>query len=117
MFAAGVAKQRAHCQTSATPLEMGPAQLVAGSHTGLRQWTDAEADASNELVASLALDGVHTGGSVIPAGSLLIFNTRACHRTTPAGNRTSTPRDIVTNAYALPCVEKAAARAWRHGRE
>jgi len=89
-----------------TPVEMGPTEVIRGSHLGLKMWTDDEADASPKLLPSPALDGHHTGGSTIPAGSLLIFNTRSFHRTAPGGNRCDVPRDIVTNAYALPCIQK-----------
>jgi ectoine hydroxylase-related dioxygenase (phytanoyl-CoA dioxygenase family) len=78
---------------------MGPTELIRGSHLQLKHWTDEVAAASPNLLLSPALDGYYRGGSTIPAGSLLIFNTRCFHRTAPRGNRCDIPRDIVTNAY------------------
>ena len=78
---------------------MGPTEVIRGSHSGLQQWTDDAADVSPNLLPSPALDGYYEAGSAIPAGSLLMFNTRCFHRTAPAGNRCKVPRDIVTNAY------------------
>ena len=78
---------------------MGPTEVIRGSHLGLQQWTNELAEASPKLLPSPALDGYYRAGSTIPAGSLLIFNTRCFHRTAPRGNRCDVPRDIVTNTY------------------
>jgi hypothetical protein len=109
---------------------MGPTEVIRGSHLGLQQWTNEQADAAPKLLRSPALDGYYRAGSTIPAGSLLIFNTRCFHRTALRGNRCDVPRDIVTNTYvrlqlsnckpigpcrtaervrsaqALPCIQK-----------
>jgi ectoine hydroxylase-related dioxygenase (phytanoyl-CoA dioxygenase family) len=80
-----------------TPLEMGPTQLVIGSHVEYeRAYKDEEADG---LLASGRLFN-----RAVPAGSLLLFNNRTWHRGRP--NQTDLPRDLITNVYALPAVEK-----------
>ena len=93
---------------------MGPTQVLRGSHRGLaawaRRWADAEArgpaQRGGALVSSLMAGAGADGASAVPAGSLLVFNSRVFHRTDPAGNRAAGPRDIITNTYALPAVGK-----------
>ena len=71
-----------------TPLEMGPTELLPGSHRSGRVAGDPEP--APETLWRRA----------IPAGSLLLFNHRTWHR--GALNQTDTPRDLVTNAYGRP---------------
>jgi len=75
-----------------TPLEMGPTQLIPGSHQRNEPHRDGP-----ETDALVWKQGV-------PAGSLLIFNHRTWHRGAP--NQTGTPRDLITNAYARREITK-----------
>ena len=75
-----------------TPLEMGPTELIAGSHIGEQTYQDSEL--TPEMLFRRP----------IPAGSLLFFNHHTWHR--GALNATDTPRDLITNAYARPEIEK-----------
>eukprot|EP01052_Picozoa_sp_SAG31_P032829 SAG31_NODE_3642_length_4032_cov_1.536232_1_plen_294_part_00 len=84
-----------------TPLSMGPTQLLKGSHRQFKQFTNEEAAGSPRLVE------LAESARPVAAGSLLIFNHKTWHRTDPQGNRAEEPRDIVTNAYALPLLPKA----------
>jgi hypothetical protein len=80
-----------------TPLVMGPTQLVLGSHV------EFEKTYGEEDVAGLEAKG-RLYQEAMPAGSLLIFNNRTWHRGRP--NETEQARDLITNVYALPAVEK-----------
>ncbi len=80
-----------------TPLEMGPTQLVPGSHV------EYEKAYSEEDVPGLVAAG-RFFNQAVPAGSLLIFNNRTWHR--GRANGTDRARDLITNVYALPAVEK-----------
>ena len=73
-----------------TPLEMGPTELVSGSH-------NAGIDYSGKMYVTVFRQAM-------PAGSLLLFNHRTFHRGAP--NNTALPRDLITNAYARRAVEK-----------
>jgi hypothetical protein len=88
----GVAPQRysfsAMWYVQDTPLEMGPTELMSGYRN----------DPPDEYSAR-SLHRQH-----MPAGSLLLFNHRTWHRGAP--NQTSTPRDLITNAYARREIEK-----------
>lgn len=94
--AAGVADDRysfsAMWYVQDTPLAMGPTEFVPGSHTAGKRYTDSE------------LTPDRLWRRAIPAGSLILFNHRTWHR--GARNATGTPRDLITNAYARPEVEK-----------
>jgi len=75
-----------------TPLEMGPTELVPGSHL------------SDEVVDNDTVDKTTLFSRSVPAGSLLVFNHRTRHR--GVFNTSATPRDLITNAYARREVEK-----------
>ena len=75
-----------------TPPAMGPTELIPRSH------------ASDERYTEDALDEVDLFRRRIPAGSLLLFFHRTWHR--GAFNQTDTPRDLITNAYAVRAIEK-----------
>ena len=76
----------------ATPLEMGPTELVRGSQIAPQDYSQDVPDESRLF------------RQAIPAGSLLLFNHRTWHR--GAMNQTDRPRDLITNAYARPEVHK-----------
>ena len=76
-----------------TPLEMGPTELIPGSHIGEQIYQDS----------AVAVEMLFR--RPIPAGSLLFFNHHTWHR--GALNNTDTPRDLITNAYARPEIEKS----------
>jgi ectoine hydroxylase-related dioxygenase (phytanoyl-CoA dioxygenase family) len=75
-----------------TPTEMGPTQFVPGSQRSARRYTEAEL--TDEMLWRRP----------VPAGSLLLFNHRTWHR--GRLNQTDTPRDLITNAYARPEIDK-----------
>lgn len=74
-----------------TPLAMGPTELLRGSQINLLPVADAAA-------------GLPCFSTAIAAGSLLLFNHQTVHR--GRLNATSTPRDLITNAYARPEIGK-----------
>lgn len=76
-----------------TPLAMGPTEFILRSHLdGDHKYTNDDFPRERLLRRD------------VPAGSLLLFNHRTWHRGAP--NTTSTPRDLITNAYARPEVDK-----------
>jgi hypothetical protein len=75
-----------------TPLEMGPTELLPGSHL------------SSDLFTNETIDNGQIFRRHIPAGSLLLFNHRTWHR--GAMNETDKPRDLITNAYARREIDK-----------
>ncbi len=78
-----------------TPLEMGPTELLRGSHAdGGRKHSNTEIEQDSSTLFRRA----------IAAGSLLIFSHYTWHR--GANNTTERPRDLITNAYARPQVPK-----------
>ncbi|MCX5662703.1 MAG: phytanoyl-CoA dioxygenase family protein [Planctomycetota bacterium] len=80
-----------------TPLAMGPTEFIPGSHIqGDRRYGNDDFPAGRSSDGLLRRD--------VPAGSLILFNHRTWHRGGP--NTTEQPRDLVTNAYARPEVEK-----------
>jgi hypothetical protein len=87
-----------------TPLEMGPTQLLRGSH--LSPSTRTKEEALNEEQDLLSSPALSVASTVVPRGSLLIFNHRLFHRTDPQGNRCTLPRDIITNAYSQHWIRK-----------
>ena len=72
-----------------TPLEMGPTQVVPGSHK--RDGDDPPGD--DQRVSG-----------IMPAGSLLLFAHATWH--SGALNHTDRPRDLISNAYARPELKK-----------
>jgi hypothetical protein len=75
-----------------TPLEMGPTELIPGSHRVDHGYADDQV--TPEILFRRP----------ISAGSLLLFSHYTWHR--GASNQTDQPRDLITNAYARPQVAK-----------
>lgn len=86
-----------------TPLEMGPTELVRGSHISGKNYRDIEPSESELFRQPIA------------AGSLLIFSHYTWHR--GAQNHLEQPRDLITNAYARPEIEKRHLLSPREGGE
>jgi hypothetical protein len=76
-----------------TPLEMGPTQLIPGSHK------------HDQFVNDDALKPSQLFSRAIPVGSVLLFSNHILHR--GRFNQVDQPRDLINNVYARPEINKA----------